>query len=67
LDRLAQQYAGQIKIAKVNVDENPNLSGRYQVTGIPQLLMFKSGKVVGKLVGAHPQGNIEQLIKQALH
>lgn len=66
LERLAAQYAGKIKVAKLNVDENPATAGAYQVQGIPMLLMFKQGKVVGKLVGAHPQGNIEQLIQQTL-
>jgi thioredoxin 1 len=66
LEKLAQQYAGRIKIAKLNVDENQMSAGRYQVSGIPQLLMFKNGQQVGKLVGAHPQQNIERLIQQAL-
>ncbi len=66
LERLAQQYAGQIKIAKLNVDENPMSAQRYQAMSIPMLLLFKGGQPVGKLVGAHPQPNIEQLIKQAL-
>ena len=66
LERLAQQYAGQIKIAKLNVDENPQTAQRYQAMSIPMLLMFKGGQPVGKLVGAHPQPNIEQLIRQAL-
>lgn len=66
LDRLAGQYAGRVKFAKLNVDENPASSSRYQVTGIPQLLLFKNGQIIGKLVGAHPQQNIEKLISQAL-
>ncbi len=66
LDRLAQQYAGKIKIAKLNVDENPQTAQQYRAMSIPMLLMFKDGKQVGKLVGAHPQPNIEQLIRQAL-
>ncbi len=66
LERLAQQYAGQIRIAKLNVDQNPMSARQYQATSIPLLVMFKNGKPVGKLVGAHPQQNIEQLIQQAL-
>jgi thioredoxin 1 len=66
LEKLAQQYAGRIKIAKVNVDENQSLSMRYQVSGIPQLLMFKNGREAGKLVGAHPLPNIERLIQQTI-
>jgi thioredoxin 1 len=66
LDRLAQQYAGKIRIAKLNVDENPLTAQQYRAMSIPMLLMFKGGQPVGKLVGAHPQPNIEQLIRQAL-
>ena len=66
LERLAQQYAGQIRIAKLNVDENPMMAQRYQAMSIPMLLLFKGGQPVGKLVGAHPQPNIEQLIRQGL-
>ncbi len=66
LERLAQQYAGKIIIAKLNVDQNPQSARQYQAMSIPMLLLFKDGKPVGKLVGAHPQPNIEQLIRQAL-
>jgi len=66
LERLAGQYAGKIKIAKLNVDENMQTAQQYRAMSIPMLLMFKDGKVIGKLVGAHPQPNIEQLIRQAL-
>jgi len=66
LERLAAQYAGRIKIAKLNVDQNPMTAQQYQAMSIPMLLMFKGGQPVGKLVGAHPQPNIEQLIKQTL-
>jgi thioredoxin 1 len=66
LDRLAQTYAGRIRIVKLNVDENPNTAGLFQISGIPHLMLFKSGQMVGRLVGAHPQQNIEQLINQNL-
>jgi thioredoxin 1 len=66
LDRLAQQYVGRIKVAKLNVDENGQTPARYQISGIPHLIMFKNGALVGRLVGAHPQQNIEALIQKAL-
>ncbi|MFO7323751.1 MAG: thioredoxin [Chloroflexota bacterium] len=66
LDRVAQKYAGRIKVAKLNVDENPATASRYRAMSIPMLLMFRNGEPVGKLVGAHPQPNIEQLVQQAL-
>lgn len=66
LEQLAQQYAGQVKIAKLDVDKNPRAAQQYQAMSIPMLLMFKNGQVVGRLVGGHPKSNIEQLIRQNL-
>jgi len=66
LDRLAEQYAGQIRVAKVNVDENPGAARTYGAMSIPLLMMFKDGKPVHRLVGAQPQPNIEAMIRQTL-
>jgi thioredoxin 1 len=66
LEKLAQQYAGRIKVAKLDVDRNQATARTYKAMSIPMLLMFKNGKIVGKLVGAQPQPNIERMIKQAL-
>ena len=51
LDKLAGEYAGRLKIAKVNVDENPRTSGMLQVQGIPTLLLFRDGQLVDRIVG----------------
>ncbi len=66
LDELSRVYAGKIKVAKLNVDENRLRASQYQAMSIPMLLIFKGGVPVGKLVGAHPRPNIEHLIQQAL-
>lgn len=60
LDAVAQQLGSQIKIVKVNVDEEPDLAGRYNIQGIPALLIFKGGKVVDQLVGAYPRNIIAE-------
>jgi thioredoxin 1 len=62
LEQLAQQYGGKVKIAKLNVDENPRMAQRFEAHGIPMLLLFKGGQPIGKLVGAHPKPSIEKLI-----
>ena len=67
LDRLAERYAGRIRVAKLNVDENPSAARQYQASSIPLLVLFKGGQPVGRLVGAHPEPNIERLIQQALN
>lgn len=51
LERMAPQFAGQAKIVKVDVDDNPQIAARYGIRGIPTLLVFKGGKVVDQIVG----------------
>jgi thioredoxin 1 len=51
LDELAGEYNGKVKIAKVNVDQNPNLASEYRVISIPMLLFFKNGQVTEQLLG----------------
>jgi thioredoxin 1 len=55
IDQIAVEYAGRLKVMKMNVDENPDVPIRYGVQGIPTLLLFKGGEVVEKLVGAYPK------------
>jgi thioredoxin 1 len=52
LDDSAESYAGRLSVAKVNVDENQTLAARYQVRGIPTLMLFKQGQVVATKIGA---------------
>ena len=58
LDAIARERAGQVTIAKVNVDEEPALAGRFDISSIPALLFFKDGELVDHLVGAVPKGTI---------
>jgi thioredoxin 2 len=62
LDELAAKYAGGVRIAKLNVDENPLTASRYNVRSIPTMLLFKDGNLVNSLVGALPKETIEQHI-----
>jgi thioredoxin 1 len=64
VDELAAKYTGQLKVAKVNVDQNSATPSRYGVRGIPALLFFKDGKVADQLVGYVPQESIEEKIKK---
>ncbi len=66
LEELAQEYAGQIKIAKVNTDENQQTAARYQIQGIPTLLFLKKGQVVDQVVGALSKPALKQKIQQFL-
>ena len=60
LEQLAREDASRIKIAKLNVDENPVTASQYNVQSIPTMLLFKSGKNINRLVGALPKGDIEK-------
>ena len=59
LEELSDEYAGQVKIAKVNVDDNPNAPSRYGVRGIPTMILFKDGEAASTKVGAAPKTAIE--------
>jgi thioredoxin 1 len=63
VDALASEYAGKVKIGKLNTDENPATAMRYQVRGIPTLLLFKGGKVVDQRVGAMPKPEVQKMIE----
>jgi thioredoxin 2 len=66
LDQLASEYAGRVKIAKLNVDENPLTASQYSIRSIPTLLFFRDGKFVKSLVGALPRGEIEGHLRSIL-
>jgi len=63
LDQLASEYAGRVKVAKLNVDENPATASQYAIRSIPTMLFFRNGKFVKNLVGALPRGEIERHLK----
>ena len=66
VDALAAKYAGQLKVAKVNVDQNGATPSRYGIRGIPALLLFKGGKVADQIVGYVPQDVIDEKIQRLL-
>jgi len=66
VDSVAATFAGKLKVAKVNVDENGATPSRYGIRGIPALLFFKDGQVVDQVVGYQPQDQIEEKIKRLL-
>lgn len=66
LEELASEYEGKIKIAKVNVDENPDLPARFGVRGIPALFMFKDGELVSNRAGAAPKASLKSWIDETV-
>jgi thioredoxin 1 len=62
VEQLATEYAGKVKVAKLNVDENKETPNKYGVRGIPTLMLFKNGQVVDQIVGAVPKSRIKELL-----
>ncbi|MSQ47534.1 MAG: thioredoxin [Deltaproteobacteria bacterium] len=62
VDELATEYAGKLKIVKMNVDENPRTPAQYGIRGIPNLILFKDGAVQQQIVGAVPKAHLVKAI-----
>jgi thioredoxin 1 len=62
IDAVADEFAGKVKVGKLNVDENQKAAMDYQIRGIPALLVFKGGRVVDQRVGAMPKGELQALL-----
>jgi len=66
VEELARDYAGKVKVAKMNVDENAKTPGKYGIRAIPTLIIFKGGQVVEHITGAVSRSIIENALKKAL-
>jgi len=66
LEELSDEYAGKIKIVKINVDENPEQAAQLGVRGIPALFMFKGGEVVSNRMGAAPKAALKSWIDESI-
>ncbi len=63
---LAETYGSQVKIVKMNVDENPNTPAKYGVRAIPTILAFSGGQVVEQVTGARPRSAFEEMVKKLI-
>ncbi|RLB97451.1 MAG: thiol reductase thioredoxin [Deltaproteobacteria bacterium] len=66
LDELAVKYRARLKIAKLNVDENPQIGSRYSISSIPTLFLVKNGRIIDTLMGALPKEQLESQIARIL-
>jgi len=66
VDAIAADYAGKVMVGKLNVDDNPDTTIKFNVRGIPALLLFKGGQLVDQVVGLQPKENIKQVIDRHL-
>ena len=66
IDQLSSELAGRVKVAKLNIDENPRIAGRFGVQSIPTLLVLKAGREVDRIVGVQPKQEIIRRLEQVL-
>jgi thioredoxin 1 len=66
LDQAAKDLEGKIKVAKLNVDENPETAGKYGIMSIPTMILFKGGKPAGKIVGYVPKAQLTKTLESAI-
>ena len=64
VEEIAKEYAGRLKVVKMNVDDNPQTPSRYGVRGIPNLILFEGGQVKEQIVGAVPKAQLLKAISQ---
>ena len=60
LEKIADERAGELKLVKVNIDENQDLAGRYGIMSIPTMILFKNGEPAAAAIGARPKGDLER-------
>jgi len=66
VDEVAAQFSGQVKVVKVNTDENPSLASKYSIRSIPTLMIFKAGQQVDTVVGAVPKTTLSTALEKHL-
>jgi thioredoxin 1 len=66
VEALAEAYAGQVRVGKLDADGNQDIVAKLDVRSLPTFLVFKEGKVVGQIVGAVPKSRLEDLVKKSL-
>lgn len=66
IEGLAKEYQGKIKVGKLNVDENPKMSQKYEVMSIPTVIIFKDGKEIKRLIGFPGKSGYQEMIQEIL-
>lgn len=66
IDQVGKEYIGKLVVGKVNVDENPNISGQFGISSIPTLILFKRGQAVKNIIGSVSKSRIDEMVKMHL-
>jgi thioredoxin 1 len=63
IDQVGKEYIGKLVVGKVNVDENPNISGQFGISSIPTLILFKRGQAVNNIIGSVSKSRVDEMVK----
>jgi thioredoxin 1 len=66
VDKISQTYQGRLKVVKLNTDDSPSIAGKYEVSGIPALILFKGGEPVDRIVGYVPEKQLSAMVEKHL-
>jgi len=66
VDEISKEYAGKLKVVKLNTDENPDVASKYRIMGIPTLMFFKNGQTIDQIVGAVPKTQLKTKVDALL-
>lgn len=66
IERLAEEFAGKVAFGKVDVDENMELAARFEVSAVPTFILFKGGKMLGRIVGARDYNDFKEILEEAI-
>ena len=66
IKEIAEEFAGKLKVGKLNVDENSNTASEYKILSIPTLMIFKNGKIITTIVGAQPKDSLVRKINEVI-
>jgi thioredoxin 1 len=66
MEEFANEYEGKLKVAKLDVDNNPNVAVKYGIRSIPTVLFFKDGKIVEQVIGAYPKSHFKDKVEKII-
>ncbi len=66
VEEIAESYTGKLKVGKLNVDDNQEITMKYRIRSIPTLILFKDGQALDQIIGAVPKTEIEKVVKKAV-
>jgi len=66
VEQLAKEYKGKLKVGKMDIEAHQNVPGKYGITSIPRLILFKNGQVADQILGAVPKSKMDEMVKKSI-